>query len=79
VNDPTVLSTFSGIGGIDLGLDRAGWRVVAQAEADPYRRAVLSERFPGVPVWDDVRALQPATARSSRTGRWWRDSRSGKW
>lgn len=45
----TFLSTFSGVGGLDLGLERAGWRCVGQAEADPYRRAVLAARFPGVP------------------------------
>lgn len=54
----TFLSTFSGVGGIDLGLERAGWRCVGQAEADPYRRAVLAERFPGVPCADDVRELR---------------------
>lgn len=58
MNDgPTVLSTFSGVGGLDLGLARAGWRHVGFAEADEYRRAVLSERFPGVECADDVRRV----------------------
>ena len=52
------LSLFSGVGGIDLGLHRAGIRVVGQCEADEWRRAVLAERFPGVPCWDDVRAVR---------------------
>lgn len=50
-----VLSTFSGVGGMDLGLARAGWRHVGLCERDEYRRAVLAERFPGVPRWHDVR------------------------
>lgn len=60
--DLTVLSTFSGIGGLDLGLTRAGFRHVGLCERDEYRRAVLAERFPGVSVWNDVAdaALAPA-------------------
>lgn len=50
-----VASFFSGVGGLDLGLERAGMRVVSQCEADPWRRRVLAERFPGVPISDDVR------------------------
>lgn len=49
-------SFFSGVGGLDLGLERAGMRVVSQCEADPWRRRVLAARFPGVPITDDVRA-----------------------
>lgn len=48
-------SLFSGVGGIDLGLERAGWTVTFQAEADEFRRAVLAERFPGVSCYEDVR------------------------
>ncbi len=56
-----VASFFSGVGGLDLGLERAGMRVVSQCEADPWRRRVLAARFPGVPITDDVRlrCLQP--------------------
>lgn len=53
-----VLSLFSGIGGIDSGLERAGMTVIAQCEADPYCREVLRQHWPDVPCFDDVRTLK---------------------
>jgi DNA-cytosine methyltransferase len=47
-------STFSGVGGFDLGLHRAGHAVAFQVESDPYRRAVLARHWPDVPRYDDV-------------------------
>lgn len=32
--DPTAVSLFSGAGGLDLGLAKAGWQILAQIEAD---------------------------------------------
>lgn len=42
-------SFFSGVGGLDLGFERAGIKTVSVCEIDPYASAVLSERFPGAP------------------------------
>jgi len=59
---PTVtlktISLFSGVGGMDLGLARAGFEHVAFCEANPYRRKVLARHWPDVPVHDDVRTFE---------------------
>ena len=53
----TVGSLFSGIGGFDLGLERAGMRVIWQSEIDPYASAVLKKHWPHVPNHGDVRTI----------------------
>ena len=42
-------SFFSGVGGLDLGFERAGIETVSVSEIDPYANTVLAERFPGAP------------------------------
>lgn len=53
----TVGSLFAGIGGFDLGLERAGMRTVWFCEQDPFCQRVLAKHWPGVPCHPDVRAL----------------------
>jgi DNA (cytosine-5)-methyltransferase 1 len=53
----TFISLFAGIGGIDLGLERAGMTCVAQVEIDDYATRVLEKHWPNVPRFKDVRGV----------------------
>jgi len=52
-------SLFAGIGGFDLGLERAGMTCRWQVENDPYAQRVLANHWPDVPRWDDIRSFPP--------------------
>lgn len=47
-------SLFAGIGGFDLGFERAGMFCKWQVEIDRYANRVLSKRWPNVRRWGDV-------------------------
>ena len=57
----TVGSLFSGIGGLDLGLERAGMRVVWQSEIDPFACKVLKKHWPKVVNHGDIKQIDWAT------------------
>ena len=49
------ISLFAGIGGLDLGLERAGMECVAQVEIDDFCQKVLTKHWTNVPKFKDVR------------------------
>jgi DNA (cytosine-5)-methyltransferase 1 len=53
----TVGSLFSGIGGLDLGLERAGMRVIWQSEIEPYACRVLKKHWPEVVNHGDIKQI----------------------
>lgn len=53
----THLSLCSGIGGLDLAAEWAGFRTVAQCEIDDYASKVLAKNFKGVPNLHDIRTV----------------------
>src|SRR3990167_7303667 len=50
-------SLFSGIGGLDLGLERAGMRCKWQVEIDDWRRKQLERHWPDIQKFSDVREI----------------------
>lgn len=61
ISQLTVGSLFSGIGGFDLGFERAGMKVIWQCEIDKYCQRVLHKHWPDVTIYDDIRLIDEST------------------
>jgi len=54
-------SLFSGIGGIELGFEREGFKTEWFVENTPYCKAILAKRFPNAKIYDDITQLDFAS------------------
>jgi DNA (cytosine-5)-methyltransferase 1 len=57
-----IAGLFAGIGGIEVGLHRAGHRTEFLCEIDPGAAAVLRHHFPDIPLTADVRKVKDLPA-----------------
>ena len=48
-------SLFAGVGGFDMGFERAGWDCKFQVEWDKNCRTILDKHWPDVEKWGDIR------------------------
>ena len=63
----THLSMFSGIGGLDLAAEWAGFKTVGQCEWADFPTKILEKHWPDVPRWRDIHDLTGEDFRT-RTG-----------
>lgn len=56
-------SLFAGIGGLDLGLERAGWRCIWQVEKDEFCNRVLERHWPSVTRYGDIQSVDAGKLR----------------
>lgn len=62
MNELTVGSLFSGIGGLELGLERTGgFKTIWNCEIDPYASVVLKKHWPDVPNLGDITKVEWGT------------------
>lgn len=56
----TIASFFSGIGGFDIGFEKAGFRVTVQCELEPFCNSILAKHWPKLPRLGDIREVRNA-------------------
>ena len=67
---PTCLSLFSGGGGLDLGFEQAGFRVLAATDVEPAAKKTYAKNWPSVPfITNDIRLLDTSEIAKTLGGR----------
>ena len=61
----THFSLFSGIGGLDLAAEWAGFQTVGQVEKGDYANKILGKHWPNVPRWEDIKDVTIHTVREA--------------
>ena len=62
---PTFASFFSGIGGFDLGFERAGFKITMQCEIEKYCNTILENHWPTVKRFTDIKEVTDANVTPS--------------
>jgi DNA (cytosine-5)-methyltransferase 1 len=58
-NKPTAIELFAGAGGLSLGFEQAGFKMLAATDIEPYSQNTFLLNFPKVPfLLGDIRSLQ---------------------
>ena len=52
-----IAGLFAGIGGIEVGLNRAGHESALLCEIEPHAQFILRRQFPDIPIIGDVREI----------------------
>ena len=58
MGDFTTNSFFSGVGDLDLGLERAGFKIVSMCEIEPCSQDILRKHWPEVDMYGDIAAIK---------------------
>jgi len=65
IEELTHFSLFSGVGGIDLAAEWAGFKTVGQVETADYPNKILHKHWPDVPKWRDIKNVTKDSVRNA--------------